>query len=185
MTSRKHPPHPFHNRLWKAGYAWLSFQSVVDLCDYILSESIQPDDKIYYSLVIAISVLYARPFKHIEGMQKLTDQFVPKEFYQLHRELIVLRDKTTAHVDARNVFFQGLPANNVILSVRDHSNRIRLGVQWLKFKTASISRICDLATALVARMLEYIRKNTDKYPNDVPDNGEYRIDLTTKTLRRL
>jgi len=104
MTSRKHPPHPFHNRLWKAGYAWLSFQSVVDLCDYILSESIQPDDKIYYSLVIAISVLYARPFKHIEGMQKLTDQLVPKEFYQLHRELIVLRDKTTAHVDARNVF---------------------------------------------------------------------------------
>jgi hypothetical protein len=96
MASREHQPHPFHNRLWKAGYAWSAFQSVVDTCDYILTERIQPDADIYYPLVTAISVLYARPFKRSKRIEKLTVQFVPKKFLQLHRQLILVRDQTSA-----------------------------------------------------------------------------------------
>jgi hypothetical protein len=185
VTSRKHPPHPFQNRLWKAGYAWLSFQYVVDLCDHILSEGIQPDAPIYYPLVTAIIVLYARPFKHSKGIESLTLQFVPKEFHNLHHQLILLRDKTTAHVDARSVSLQGLPANNVVLSVREHGNRIRLAVQQVKFKTLAIPQIRGLATALVKRMLGYIKNVANENPNNVPDDGDYLIDLTIKTFRRL
>ena len=60
MDSRKPAPHSYERRLWKAGYAWLSFRYVKDACDYILSEQIQPEAPIYYPLVTAISVLYAR-----------------------------------------------------------------------------------------------------------------------------
>jgi hypothetical protein len=185
MTSRKHPPHPFQNRLWKAGYAWLSFQYVVDLCDHILSEGIQPDAPIYYPLVTAISVLYARPFKHSKGIESLTLQFVPKQFHDLHDKLILFRDRVTAHVDAQNIFFQGRPANEVVLKVCEHGNRIALAVQQVKFKTPAISEIRELATGLVDRMLDYIKNSADKYPNDVPDDGEYLIDLATKAFRRL
>jgi hypothetical protein len=109
---------------------------------------------------------------------------VPKKFHHLHNQLILLRDKATAHVDARNVFFQGLPANNVVLEMRDHGNRIRLGVQQVKFNTLAISQIRDLATALVKRMLDYIKSVATDYPNNFPDDGEYLIDLTTGTFRR-
>src|SRR6266404_7077832 len=127
MSSRKHPPHRYENRLWKAGYAWTSFQYVTDICDYILSHQIQPADAIYYPLVTAICVLYARPFKRSRGIERLTLQFVPKPSHGLHNQLILLRDQAIAHVDALGARFQGLPANNVRLIVR--GGQVRLGIQ--------------------------------------------------------
>ena len=55
----------------------------------------------------------------------------------------------------------------------------------MKFKIATISEIRDLASALVKRMLEHTNKVASEYPNDVPEDGDYLIDLTTGTLRRL
>jgi hypothetical protein len=149
-----------------------------------LSAQIQPEDAIYYPLVTAISVLYARPFKHSKGIESLTLQFVPAKFHHLHGQLILLRDKTIAHVDARGVpLFQGLPANSVRYIVR--GNQIALGVNRVKFKTTAILQIHELASALKKRMLEYVQKLASENPNDVPDDGEYLIDLTTGTFRRL
>jgi len=185
MASRKPAPHPYQNRLWKAGYAWLSFQYVVDVCDYILNEKIKPEATIYYSLVTAISVLYARPFKRSKGIESLTLQFVPKKFLNLHNQLILVRDQTIAHVDARGPLYQGLPANNVRLIVRDHGRKIALAVQQVKFNAFAISEIRDLAGALVKRMLEYIQKVEGESANDAPDDGEYLIDLETGNLRRV
>src|ERR1051326_9093455 len=84
ITSRKHLRHSLQNRLWKAGYAWSAFKSVVETCDSFLDQRIQPDTEIYYPLTTAISVLYARPLKHSRGIEKLTVQFVPKKFSLLH-----------------------------------------------------------------------------------------------------
>jgi hypothetical protein len=183
MTSRKHPPHLYHNRLWKAAYAWSSFQHVRDACDYILSHKIQPEDTIYYPLVTAICVLYARPFKHSRGIERLSVQFVPKQFQQLHKLLILLRDQTIAHVDARSFLFKGLPANNVRLTVCDR--QVQLGAHGVKFKLTTVSQIRELARALEKRMHEYSNKLASQYPNDVPHDGEYLIDLTARTFRRL
>ena len=183
MASRKHAPHRYENRLWKGGYAWTSFQYVRDVCDYILSEHIQPEATIYYQLVTAICVLYARPFKHSRGIESLTLQFVPKKFHHLHKQLILLRDQTIAHVDARSALYQGLPANNVRLIVRNR--QVRLGVHELKFRVTTISEIRELASVLVKRIFDYSNKLGSQYPNDVPDDGEYLIDLTTGTFRRL
>ena len=157
----------------------------MDACDYILTERIQPDAEIYYPLVTAISVLYARPFKHSKGIEKLTVKFVPKEFLQLHRQLILVRDQTSAHSDASEdaARFKGLPANNVQLLVRNGGNQIALAMNQVKFKTTAIVEIRDLASALAKRMLEYIRDVVSGHPDDMPD-GEYQIDLATGTFRR-
>jgi hypothetical protein len=156
---------------------------VKDVCDYILSEHIQPEATIYYPLVTAICVLYARPFKRSKGIESLTLQFVPKKFHHLHDQLILMRDQTIAHADTRGAQFQGLPANNVRFIVR--GNQVALGVNQLKFKTTTILQVRELASALVKRMLEYITTLARHYPNDVPDDGEYLIDLATGTFRRL
>jgi hypothetical protein len=185
MTSRKHPPEPHENRLWKAGYAWSSFQYVADVCDYILSEKIPLNARIYYPLVTAISVLYARPFKRSKGIGKLTEQFVPRKFLKLHKQLILVRDQTTAHVDARGPIYQGIAANSVRLFVRNSGRQVALGMNQVKFNAFAISQIRELAGALVERMLKYIQKVASEYPNDVPNDGEYLIDLKTGTFRRL
>jgi hypothetical protein len=186
MTSRKHSPEPHENRLWKAGYAWSSFQGVMDVCDYILKEGIQPAANIYYPLYATITMLYARPFKHSKGIESLTMQFVPRKFLKLHKQLILVRDQTSAHSDAskNTARFKGLPANDVRLFVRNGGNEVALGMNQVTFKTTAILEIRDLASALAKRMLEYIRNVASQYPDDIPD-GEYRIDLTTGTYRRL
>ena len=183
MAGRKSPPHPYHNRLWIAGYAWTSFQNVRNACEYILDNRIQPNDAIYYALVTAICVLYVRPFKPSKGIESLTVQFVPKKFHHLHHELILVRDQTVAHIDARGAFYQGLHANNVRLIF--HKGQVALGVNEVRFNPTAISQIRELADALVKRMLERINGLARQYPDDAPDDGEYLIDLTTKTLRRL
>jgi hypothetical protein len=109
-------------------------------------------------------------------------QFVPKKFHQLHALLIMLRDQTIAHVDTRSFPFKGLPANNVRLIVRDR--QVRLETHGVKFNLTTVSEIRLLAGALINRMQEYSSKLVKKYPSDVPD-GEYLIDLTTETFRRL
>ena len=120
MASRKHPTQRYHKRLWEAAAAWSSFQDVLDIRDYILNERIQPSAPIYYSLVTAICVLYPRPFKRSRGIESLSVEFVPRKFRDLHKQLILVRDQTAAHVDAHGSRFRGLFANNVRLIVRDH-----------------------------------------------------------------
>src|ERR1051326_692122 len=105
MASPKQPPHRAENRLWKATSAWNSFSNVRDACDHILTNHIRPDDLIYYPLITAISVLYARPFKRSRGIESLSVQFIPKKFRLLHQLLISFRDQTAAHVDAKPFLF--------------------------------------------------------------------------------
>src|SRR6266496_3073358 len=145
MASRKHPPHRYENRLWKAANAWASFVNVRGACDYIVSEQIQPDATIYYPLITAICVLYARPFKRSRGIESLTLQFVPKKFHHLHDQLILVRDQTAAHIDARSALFKGHPANNVRFTVC--GNQVALAVNKVEFKTTAIPQIRALANA--------------------------------------
>jgi hypothetical protein len=182
MASSKHAPHRDESRLWKAASAWTSFQHVRDTCDYILHEQIQPDDLIYHSLITAICVFYARPFKRSKGVESLTVQFVPKKFRPLHQLLILVRDQTAAHVDAQTkLLHHGQAANRVRLIVRNR--QVRLDVHYVGFKLDTISEICHLANDLIKRMLDYTNKIVQEYPSDVED-GEYLIDLTTRTFRR-
>jgi hypothetical protein len=183
MVSRKHPPHRYERRLWKAAQAWASFGDVKEICDYILSEDIQPDAPIYYSMVTAICVLYARPFKRSRGIESLSVQFVPKEFLSLHKEIISVRDQTAAHVDANARRFHGLPANHVRLVVRD--GQIRFEVHRVKFNLTAISQIRELASALVNRTLDHLTKLLENCPGGLSDNSEYLIDLTTGSFERL
>ena len=69
MASHKPAPHPYQKQLWKAGYAWLSFQSVVDVCDYILNQKIKPESTIYYPLVTAISVFMRDHSNTVKGSE--------------------------------------------------------------------------------------------------------------------
>ena len=175
MAGRKQLPHRLENRLWKAGYALISFQGARDACDYILTNQLQREDTIHYALVTAIAVLYARPFKHSKGIERLTSQFIPKKFQGLHDDLILIRDQSSAHVDTR----QG----SVKLILRGSGSRFTIGVEKWGWDANTILHIRYLADALAERMLSYIGKLVSQR-DDVPD-GDYEIDLATGTLLSL
>ena len=78
-----------------------------------------------------------------------------------------------------------IAANSVRLFVRNSGRQVALGMNQVKFNAFAISQIRELADALVERMLKYIQKVASEYPNDVPNDGEYLIDLKTGTFRRL
>ena len=178
MTSRKHPPQPYWNRFWRAAYAWSSFQHVRDVCDYILSHKIQPEDKIYHALVAAICVFYTRPFKHSKGIERLSLQFVPKKFQKLHKLLESVRDQTIAHIDARSFQFKGGPANNVRVIIRERQPLLL--PHGVNFKATLIPEIRELAIALEKQMHEHSNKLVSEYPHEARDDGEYLIDLDNK-----
>jgi hypothetical protein len=178
MSSRKHPPQSYEQRLWRATSAWNSFKHVSHACDYILTEKIDSESPIYYPLATAICVLYARPFKPSKGIESLpAAQFVPKKFWQLHDQLILVRDQTAAHVDARSGLFDGLPANHVQLIVR--CGQVAIGFHQVGFNVATISQIRDLANTLIERMRKQVNRVGREYPNERPQDGEYLIDLAT------
>ena len=135
MGSREQPPHPLRKPSLESRICMeLISERLRASCDYILTQKILPNTDIYYPLVTAICVLYARPFKRSRGIEGLTLQIVPKKFLHLHNHLILVRDQTSAHVDARGALYQGLPANNVRLIVR--GSQVVLGVNQVKFKTS-------------------------------------------------
>ena len=55
----------------------------------------------------------------------------------------------------------------------------------MKFNATLIPEIRELATALEKRMREYSNKLASEYPYEAPADGEYLMDLDTKSLRRL
>src|SRR5207302_8133039 len=100
MTSKKHAPRPYQKRLWLQAYAWQSLSHVQVTCDFVFASKIKESDPIYYPLLTAIFVLYARPFKRSNLVGSISPQMVPKKFAELHRQIIGLRDQMSAHLDA-------------------------------------------------------------------------------------
>ena len=64
-------------------------------------------------------------------------------------------------------------------------NRFQLGMGQVKFQTATVIQIRELADALVNRMLKYAQDIASNYSGAIPADGEYLIDLTTGRFRRL
>ena len=64
-------------------------------------------------------------------------------------------------------------------------NRFQLGMGQVKFQTATVIQIRELADALVNRMLKYAQGIASNYSGGIPADGEYLIDLTTGRFRRL
>ena len=87
-------------RFWLMLYAMDSFHHVVTACDHLIENNTQHDAPLYRLLATAILTMYGRPFHNNRGVGKLDEVIVPAEFMDLHRQLILERDKIHAHVDS-------------------------------------------------------------------------------------
>ncbi len=164
---------------WKAGHAWLAFKTVRETCDYILAHDLDTDSIIYRCLVAGICTWYTRPFIGTRrGIGSLSKKFVPARHRHLHNQIILGRNRTIAHSDADGpMFLRGLPANTVGLVVK--RRRVQLRIHETKFQRSIIPSIGDLASGLADRVLDHVRVLARNHRDELPDDGEYLIDLTT------
>jgi hypothetical protein len=167
-------------RFWKLPYARHSFEHAKIICEHVMAGSITSTDKAYYSLVLAIHVAYARPFKRSSGgIKKLEENIVPERFKPLHEQMILVRDQVLAHTDPSGSYYRGLPANHVRVKV-EIGGSVNLIVQDIKPRVAFIPQIRELCDSLIVQMtkdVEGIGKLQEFIDMIPPIAGEYMVDL--------
>src|SRR3989338_9949989 len=118
---------------WKFMSAAAAFEQAAMACEYILLENINERHPLSYPLMVAVVVLYSRPFKQ-RKVVRLIEKMVPKELKATHDFLILLRDKMFAHADtdgpAEN---DGNQLNKVTITVK--GDLVAAGFSYLKLRT--------------------------------------------------
>lgn len=173
---------------WKLAYARHSFEHARITCDHIVKTAIASGDDIYYPLMLAAHVTYARPFKRSGGgVRKLDEGIVPARFRDLHKEMIKIRDQALAHTDADGSKYRGLPGNHVRVKVQ-RDGGVNLVVQDLKARIHFIPQIRELCESLITKMtqeLKLVSENKD-FVSLVPRiTGEYIVDLKEQRFAAL
>ena len=98
-------------RLWILVFAKMSITRALAACHFIERNISSEDDPLYYPLVTAIFVLYARPFGNNKGVGALPgafSQFSRPELLQIHQLILYGRKKFYAHLDANLRFFDAV-----------------------------------------------------------------------------
>ena len=173
-----------YDLLWKMAYARESFTHVVDCCDFIENEDILENSPIYCPIVVAIHVLYARPFRRSRGIVQLADQMIRAEHREVHEHLLKVRDQIAAHTDTEAATYRGLPANNIRLLVDGAAatlvvNEVRLRRQALPRIRALCQTLVDKTSYHITRMSEKLRPSAPRAP------GEYLLDLKRQAFVRI
>lgn len=94
--------------LWRIVFARMSIARAIRACEFISTNVRRTDDPVYYPLVTAIFVLYARPFGNNSGVgmisSKLADYDSPEKI-NTHAMLLRGRHGLYAHVEATGKYF--------------------------------------------------------------------------------
>ena len=88
--------------LWQLLYAKQCFTHVENACLFLLDNGVHEDNPVYYPLIAAIYVLYARPFTRANVVGSLTADFVPEKLRQLHAVMMKHRNQIYAHTDPKS-----------------------------------------------------------------------------------
>ena len=74
-----------------------SFKQAIRTCAYAINNKIQNDNELFYPLIVASHVLYSRPFQTNYGFGRLDEILIPKEYIEIHKEILDFRNKVFAH----------------------------------------------------------------------------------------
>src|SRR5664280_1638346 len=94
--------------LWRVGFAKMFIARAIKTCDFIIVNIKTTGDPIYYPLVTAIFVLYARPFGDNNGVGMVSSKYAnydSPEKRNLHELLIHGRRKFYAHTDSEKKYY--------------------------------------------------------------------------------
>lgn len=146
--------------LWRLVFAKAAIGRAIEACDYIAANELSPTSPIYYQLVTAIFVLYARPFGDNNGAGRISLRFArydSAEKQNLHDMLVSGRNSFYAHVDANARIYDEKCQNpighlfrmNVTADgMKDGTFELRTGIIEPQLTVETIPRIKSLAEDL-------------------------------------
>jgi hypothetical protein len=86
--------------LWRMEFGFHTFRAVQAGIEKLLERKLHSDEPEYYPMLVGLICLYARPFTNNRPVGPLTQDIIPKEYLQLHRDIITMRHQLFAHGDA-------------------------------------------------------------------------------------
>lgn len=162
---------------WKFMGASGTFEQAEKACDYILRESIDERHPLSLPLMVAVVVLYSRPFKQ-RKVVRLIEKMVPKEFKSTHDFVILLRDKMFAHADTDGPDYDGNQLNKVIITVK--GDLVEFGFSYLQLRPEEIKRVKDLSCALAKKCAFHGEKIWNRHMRQFSEpEGEYEVNLSS------
>jgi hypothetical protein len=155
-----------------------AFKWVIRTCAYIINNNLDPDDDLYHPLVVAIYVMYSRPFLANFGIGKLDTLLVPEPYLPLHKEIIDFRSKVFAHRDLKESK-KGQQVRTLLdyhtVYFTKKGAVIYTQVAEERPPEENIRRIYDLASLLLEKVRYHSAKLNKKYERVMPKkDGTYK-----------
>lgn len=161
---------PVHVRnYWKYHSAMLTFEKAGDLIKRLKDFSNQ--DALYYPLMIALHVLYARPFKQRNENRNIEESMIPTDLISVHNLNLQLRDKIFAHHDKKsNITYQDSGHDLSQLVIRVQNGIITPAMQIIYPNERQLSNTLRLCETLYEKCkekgLEAINHCISEFPSE-------------------
>ncbi len=151
--------------LWRVAFAKMSIARAIESCNFIIVNVKTTDDPIYYPLVTAVFVLYAKPFGDNNGAGRISSKhasYDSPEKRNLHDMLMQGRNKFYAHVDVESQYYdQGdnpigelFRLNIIVRDMKDGTDEFTTQVQELTLTLETVPRILAVCKDLLKTLCD-------------------------------
>ncbi len=163
--------------LWKMFYAGECFRQARGAAQHILDARLEHGSPLFYPLVTAVHVLYAKPFTRADAVGKLGDEIIPTEHRNLHESLIDHRHQVYAHRDGDGFAVADYGPVNQVRAVKT-PQMIRLLATDFHARFPAMPAIIDLCHALEHKTSYHVDKLWARHVKSIPDKvGEYMLNV--------
>ena len=164
-------------RLWKMFYARESFRHCKATAQHILDAKLEVDQPLFFPLITAVHVLYARPFTRNNPVGYLEEVMIPPEHLHLHRSLLEHRHKIYSHRDAVGVPIPDSGPANQVVALRTEFE-LQLNLTEFNVRYTLMPSIIELSGLLQNKCDYYVCKLWEKYDSAVPKKiGRYMLNV--------
>jgi len=157
-------------------YAKECFRHARAAAEHIRDNALEFEHPLFYSLITAVYVLYAKPFKRARGgIGMLGNEIVPRDQLHLHKSLLRHRDQLYAHRDPQSFH---LPDGGPVSQIRFLVTSTRMRLFGTDFHAAhpEMPRIIDLCVVLENKADYHVSRLCKRHQREVPRLvGEYLL----------
>ena len=159
-------------------FAHYSFEVVRDALPRMLEEKWDERAPEHYLTIVGLICVYARPFTWNEPVGNLSEEFVPEEFKELHRDIMRLRHKLFAHADASLTVGKDDYPNEAV--IENDGQNIAIAVSRAAVKPIFLERMLPLVEALIKNTHQCRLKHFRKFSKTIRrlGKGEFRLNVT-------
>ena len=159
---------------WRYHVAAQSFDQALKVIGHI--RGITDSQPLFLPLMVALHVLYARPFRHEKTSRRIDEALVPGSYSSVHGMLLQMRDRIFAHHDKDSRITDddtGVDLFQIIVEVRSGQMRPAMQIVYpTDFQRERVGKLCEhLYQACMTKAQDALWKCISAIPND----GVYRV----------